>query len=443
MSSGVEVAKSVVVPHPSSAGLQSGAIVAGRFRVERLLGEGGMGTVWAARHLVTKKAVALKVLKEPASPELIRRFVREARALSAVRHPNVIEVHDIISLDAGLPGMVLDLLEGETLAARLERTRTLPPRELLELMLPLVSALGAIHRAGIVHRDLKPDNVFLARLGDGRLTPVLLDFGVCKLSNAGAFAESARPTAAGRMMGTPSYMAPEQVRGDVSVDARADAWALGVVMFECLTGQPPFTGDTMADIVRAIAAGPVPRLEAHVPSAPEQLVHLVHRLLLRDRDARLSNLAEAEHLLREARDNPAPLRPSSAPVGAATTAVTVRRPRRPVTLDAPPVMTSVPPPATARRSKNLRVAGAVAATALTAGLLFHVVRFSPTPAAASTSPAPLSPPLVTPAASAAPAVTAPLTTSLAEAPRPVVKAPAKPAARPKLPRPLPDYGGRR
>ncbi len=436
---------SVALEAKSTNVLSSGSIVAGRFRLERLLGEGGMGAVWAAEHVVTNKAVALKVLKEPASPELIRRFVREARALSAVRHPNVIEVHDVVSLDSGLPAMVLDLFEGETLATHLERTRTLPVTELVALMLPIVSALRAIHGAGIVHRDLKPDNLFLARLGDGRISPMLLDFGVCKLAGSAiAMSESVRPTAAGRMMGTPSYMAPEQVRGDVDVDARADLWALGVVLYESLTGQPPFVGDTMAEVVRAIASAPVPRLEVAAPHAPAELVGIVQGLLVRDRAARVRDLAEVERALLTARDAPTPLEPSSIPGRSVITAVTVRRPRRPITLDVAPMMTSVAPPANERRSKMLRFAALAAATALVTSSLAALLVGSPAQAVSANGgrtavSAPLPPPIAT--ATPAKALPEPQPAPAAAA-QPPTKVASKPP-RPKATRPIPNYGGRR
>src|SRR5882724_1663838 len=162
--------------------VKSGSVIAGRYRLDRVLGEGGMGCVWAATHTLTNKRVAIKLLKaEVASPETLRRFVREARAASAVRHPNVVEVHDILSLDDGSPAMVMDLLEGETLAQLLERTGQIELADLAAIMAPVLSAVGSAHAVGIVHRDLKPDNIFLARLGDGRVEPMVLDFGIAKV----------------------------------------------------------------------------------------------------------------------------------------------------------------------------------------------------------------------------------------------------------------------
>jgi serine/threonine-protein kinase len=278
---------------PVVSPLQAGALVAGRFRLERLLGEGGMAAVWAAQHEVTKRHVAIKVLKGPAHPELIQRFIREARAANAVQHPNVVQVHDVFELEHGLAAMVMDRFEGESLGSLLERRGALSLAEVVRLSLPVVSALEAIHAAGIVHRDLKPHNVFLAKLPGGETRPIILDFGICKLDEAlDSLAQSDVCTTAGRMMGTPCYMAPEQVRGAVDIDARVDVWALGVMLYECVSGKLPWPTDSMARIVAGITSGPVLRVERAAPQLPAALVTVVNRMLLRDAAQRLSNLRE-------------------------------------------------------------------------------------------------------------------------------------------------------
>ena len=149
--------------------LALGKLVAQRYQLEKLLGEGGMGAVWSAVHVVTKKRVALKFLKANAasSPLHVRRFLREARAASAVRHPNVVAIHDVVELENGSPVMVMDFLVGESLAQRLERQKLIPLPELASLLLPVISAVGTAHSMGIVHRDIKPDNLFLEQGGDG------------------------------------------------------------------------------------------------------------------------------------------------------------------------------------------------------------------------------------------------------------------------------------
>jgi serine/threonine-protein kinase len=278
---------------PVVSPLQPGALIAGRFRLERLLGEGGMAAVWAAQHEVTKRHVALKVLKGPAHPELIQRFIREARAANAVQHPNVVQVHDVFELEHGLPAMVMDLLEGESLGSLLERRGALSLAEVARLLAPVVAALEAIHASGIVHRDLKPHNVFLAKLPGGETRPMILDFGICKLDVAlDSLAQSDVCTTAGRMMGTPCYMAPEQVRGAVDIDARADVWALGVMLYECVSGKLPWPTDSMARIVAGITSGPLLRVEQAAPELPAALVTVINRMLLRDAAQRLSNLRE-------------------------------------------------------------------------------------------------------------------------------------------------------
>jgi serine/threonine-protein kinase len=257
-----------------------------------------MAEVWAARHLVTKRRVAIKVLKGPTHPELVQRFLREARAANAVKHPNVVQVHDVFELQAGVPAMVMDLFEGETLDGFIGRRGTLSLAELGRVVAPIASALLAIHAAGIVHRDLKPQNVFLANLEDGRVEPMILDFGICKLdASLDSLAQSDVSTTAGRMMGTPSYMAPEQVRGAVDVDARADVWALGVILYECVSGKLPWPSESMARIVSGITSGPLLRVENAAPQLPPELVHVINGMLVRDPAARLADLRDVVAVL--------------------------------------------------------------------------------------------------------------------------------------------------
>jgi serine/threonine protein kinase len=250
-----------------------------------------MGAVWAARHTATQRMVALKFLKGPAGPDLIQRFWREAQATNAVQHPNVVKVHDVFELEDGTHVMLMDLLEGESLAERLERG-PFTVRDLSLVMAPVVSAIAAIHAAGIVHRDLKPANVFLARRSDGTLTPMLLDFGICKLDErAGGLVESDVCTTAGRVMGTPCYMSPEQVRS-ADVDEAADAWALGVMLYECATGSVPWDGGSLTEVIIAITTKQVPAVERAAPHLPEELATVINRMLARDSAARLTDLGE-------------------------------------------------------------------------------------------------------------------------------------------------------
>jgi hypothetical protein len=222
-----------------------GRVFGGTYQLEAPLGAGGMGEVWIARHLRTGRKYALKLLPQDSrmQPDAIRRFEREALAASALGHPNIVAVHDF-NQDSGVHYMVMDLLEGETLEARLMRVGSLPWEDAKRIGLELASALSAAHDAGLLHRDVKPANVLLARSKEGPERAVLLDFGLVKPLDDVAVS---RITVAGSAMGTPMYMSPEQARGE-ALDARSDLYALGAVLFEVLTGAPPFFDRTLAGV---------------------------------------------------------------------------------------------------------------------------------------------------------------------------------------------------
>lgn len=291
--------KGIEAERDATGGLSQGMLVAGRFQLDELLGEGSMGAVWAASHLVTNRRVAIKVMKAAPSLDLTERFIREARAANAVRHPNVVQVHDVLTLESGAPAMVMDLFYGESLASRLERCSITSLRELAETLLPVVSALIAVHAAGVVHRDLKPDNIFLAQTGN-RVEPMILDFGICKLRQSrGIPVESDVYTTLGRIMGTPSYMAPEQLRSAAEVDARADVWALGIIFYECVSGQPPWRGESLPQIVGAIALGPPLDVRHAAPHLPAELASVINRMLAREPAERLADLREVLAVLQQ------------------------------------------------------------------------------------------------------------------------------------------------
>jgi eukaryotic-like serine/threonine-protein kinase len=288
------------MPRLRAMELSAGTIIAQRYELEKPLGEGGMGAVWSARHLFTEKSVALKFLKGPADLDLVKRFVREARAASAVRHPNVIGIHDILLLDDGLPAMVMDLLHGESLADRLERTGPIPVHELASIMVPVLSAVGAAHAAGIVHRDLKPDNIFLADRGDGSVQAMVLDFGICKLNSPeGLVRDASTLTVSGSMLGTPCYMSPEQIFGERDVDARADVWALGVILYECVAGKRPFEGENIGQIIKQISSVEATPLQDLVPDLLPEFADLVRRMLAKERSERPADLREPFFTLSE------------------------------------------------------------------------------------------------------------------------------------------------
>jgi serine/threonine-protein kinase len=273
-----------------------GDLVAGKYVVEQLLGEGGMGAVFAATHRFTGKQVALKwMLPELARDEdAVHRFMREAQAAGRINHPNVVDVYDVGQHDDSF-FLVMELLRGEPLTSALSR-RDLTVREVLDLLLRAMRGVAAAHRQGVVHRDLKPDNIFLAYEEDGvGREPKVLDFGISKVSNEGQI--NPRLTRTGAVVGTPYYMSPEQIRGSDGLDKRADVYAFGVILYEALTGQVPFIADTYGALVLEIATG-TPKTPADlVPGLPVDLSRIVMRAMARNAQDRFADLETLIHTL--------------------------------------------------------------------------------------------------------------------------------------------------
>lgn len=287
--------------------LESGAVLARRYRLERVVGEGGMGVVWAARELASGRAVALKLLREGAAaePKNQERFLREARAAMGVVHANVAKVEAVLETDAGVPFLVMELLEGESLRDLLQRRRSLSLFECARILLPVVDAVIAAHETRVVHRDLKPENVFLEHGAHVRV----LDFGIAKLLPKADETASASLTSTGALIGTPIYMAPEQVFGDDDVDGRADIWSLGIMVYECLAGKRPTDGDGFGPIIKRITTETLVPLEDARPGLPRRLTSLVGRMLSRKREERpaLSEVrAVLAGLVEAGEDGPAP-----------------------------------------------------------------------------------------------------------------------------------------
>jgi serine/threonine protein kinase len=238
--------------------LDVGTTIDGRYRVLRLLGAGGMGDVYEAENLALGRRVAIKVVstRRQGSDDAIPRLLREAQAVAAIQHPNICDVYDVGTTPEGMPYLVLERLVGQTLEERERRQRKLPPVLVIELFGQILAGLRAAQDVGIVHRDLKPANVFLvARQG---FTPVvkLLDFGFAKMLNANDLRTITRP---GRSCGTPQYMSPEQLRAEEGIDGRSDIFAVGVMMYEALTGRHPFAGTSLAEIgTRILREDPTP-----------------------------------------------------------------------------------------------------------------------------------------------------------------------------------------
>jgi len=257
-----------------------------------------MGIVWAAQHTLTGKRVALKFLRGPIHlrPELRQRFFREARAATAVVHPNVLEVHDVFELEDETPVMLMDLLEGETLGRRIERQGVLSLTETADIMVQAISAVGTAHAAGVVHRDLKPENVYLVAKG-GASSVRVLDFGIAKLVGADPSGDSGLVTGTGAILGTPCYMSPEQSYGERFIDHRADIWSLGAILYECLSGVRPVEGDSLGQVVKNLVVGGIVPISSRKQGLPDDVVKLVDRMLTREREARLPELSEALAIL--------------------------------------------------------------------------------------------------------------------------------------------------
>jgi eukaryotic-like serine/threonine-protein kinase len=247
--------------------MQAGSVIAGKYRVIEPLGRGGMGAVWRAEHVLLGTPLALKLMdpRIAESGEGHARFSREARAAAALRSPNVVHVFDF-GVDSGTPYIAMELLEGESLAQLLARSGRLAAGEVASLFTQLGRAIAKAHELGIVHRDLKPDNVFLARQ-DQTVIVKVFDFGIAKLTRDTSLSVSSN-TRTGTMLGTPSYMSPEQARGNRLVDHRSDLWALGVIAFECVCGSKPFLADALGDLIIQICTEPLPIPSAAAPVPP-------------------------------------------------------------------------------------------------------------------------------------------------------------------------------
>jgi serine/threonine protein kinase len=283
----------------AAVALTQGQIIAGNYRLEHLLGEGGMGSVWAASHVKSEKRFAVKFLKPELAmrAEIIHRFVREARAVTAVRHPNVVAVHEVSQLEDGTPFMVMDYLSGETLGQKLERERRLSAETTAGVLLPAIAAVGMAHSLGIVHRDLKPDNLFVTT-EEGASRVKVLDFGIAKLTaTEGEAAATGALTKTGSVLGTPFYMSPEQAFGEKDVDHRSDIWTFGIILYECLTGRRPTHADNVGQVFKAIMTGTFPLPSTIVSSVPPELDALVMKMLTRDREQRPQGLDEVRTVL--------------------------------------------------------------------------------------------------------------------------------------------------
>jgi len=264
-----------------------GEVIAGKYQIVRVLGEGGMGIVYEATHLRLRQRVAVKMLLPSMSDQAITvtRFEREARAAGQLRNRHVARVMDVDQTPTGLPYMVMEFLEGHDLQLELERRGQLGWDEVVDYVVQACAGMMEAHGLGIIHRDLKPSNLFLVDEGGSRIVKVL-DFGISKVQSEG----DAKLTAAESVMGTAMYMSPEQVRASGTVDVRSDVWSLGVILFELLTGRPPWIG-TPTQVAAAIVSEDPPEMRS-LCSAPPELVSVVLRALQRNPDARFASVKE-------------------------------------------------------------------------------------------------------------------------------------------------------
>src|SRR6476659_6131112 len=229
--------------------LETGQIIEGKYRIVRLIGEGGMGAVYEGENVRIRRRVAIKVLHAAtaSNAEAVQRFEREAQAAGRIGSDHILEVLDLGALPNGDRFMVMEYLDGETLAERITRHERLTPRQIAPIARQFLAALASAHAAGVIHRDLKPENIFILRSKAGRSDFVkLIDFGVSKFAQS---PDGHRTTRAGSLLGTPCYMSPEQARGRGEADIRSDIYACGVILFEAVTGKLPFTGETFNDLM--------------------------------------------------------------------------------------------------------------------------------------------------------------------------------------------------
>jgi len=291
-----------------------GDVLAGKYRVEKILGIGGMGMVVAATHLELDQRVALKFMLPSAaeSPDTAARFLREARAAGRLNSDHVCRMVDLGRFDSGAPYIVMEYLQGENLAAVLRRHGPLRVADAVDYILQAIEGLAEAHAHGIVHRDLKPDNLFVHRRNDGGTVLKVLDFGISKISLHGV------STRTGDIMGSPAYMAPEQMESTRNVDPRADVWSLGVVLYQLITGQPPFHGDTLPLLCMHVVNDDPDPMSAVRGDLPDGFEATVMRCLAKEPDRRYPDVGDLARAL-------APFGPTNASTSASRIQIVLRR----------------------------------------------------------------------------------------------------------------------
>ncbi len=439
--------------------LLAGTVVAGKYRIDELIGRGGMGAVFRATNLAIGKRVALKFLYQETAldRDAVARFQREAEAASAVENAHIVEIFDSGTTEDGRPFLVMELLRGEDLRQRLRREGRLSPADAVRIAAQVARALRRAHEAGIVHRDLKPDNVFLCERDDDPVFVKLVDFGISKVARRETTADAL--TRRGVVLGTAFYMAPEQAQALPDVDGRTDLFSLGAILYEALTGEPPHHGRVYESVLIDLCTKDAPPLRDRAPDVPEALAQVVHRALERDRSRRYQT---AEELLvallaaspgatptnSETRGQPRSAVPAPGP-GVGTPAA--------MTGEAASIRSATPPRPLRERRRSLAVAVVALLAALSVALVLlsrhrsvdaggGVAIDAPNSPAGIVGVVPASPagartasgtqePGAAPAPEARPSATAPTPPASASAPAGASRAPAAETPAPAHPRP--------
>lgn len=265
-----------------------GAVLGERYRLVRGVGVGGMGAVFEAEHLITRRRVAVKLMHPSSrwSASSVERFLREARIVAALGHPAIIDVLDAGRDEHGAPFLVFELLRGRSLAEAIEVDGPMPTREALAIVAEVLDALSVAHARGVLHRDIKPDNIFLALDGRGERVVKLLDFGISKVAQGVLGDDATSHTSGGTLVGTPLYMSPEQARATQDLDGRSDLWSLGVTLYELLTGDTPWPGRAIPAVVYDICHAPHPSAAALRPDLSPAVLAVLDRALQKDRAQR-------------------------------------------------------------------------------------------------------------------------------------------------------------
>jgi serine/threonine-protein kinase len=276
------------------SGVKEGDVLAGKYRVDRVLGVGGMGVVVAAHHIQLDDHVAIKFLLPDTlgNKDAVARFAREARAAVKIKSEHVARVTDVGTMENGAPYMVMEYLEGGDLAGWIEQRGALGAELAVDFVLQACEAIAEAHALGIVHRDLKPANLFVARLPGGVQSVKVLDFGISKLTGLSGSGNQSSATKTSALMGSPLYMSPEQMQSSKDVDARGDIWALGVILYELVAGVSPFIAETMPELILKIMQAPPPAMQSPRADVPDGLEAVILRCLEKDRGRRYQSVGE-------------------------------------------------------------------------------------------------------------------------------------------------------